>query len=40
MPAWAIILLCVGGAALFGLVVVAAVYGYIVYQLAKGWSQS
>lgn len=35
MPIWAVILLCVGGALLFGLIVAAAVYIYIVYQEIK-----
>lgn len=40
MPLWAVILLCVGGALLFGIAVAAAVYIYIVYQELKDWGQS
>ena len=40
MPIWALILLCVGGALLFGLLVGAAAYLYFVYQQLKDWGQS
>ena len=40
MPVWAVILLVVGCSLLFGLLVAAAVYAYIVYQQLKDWGQS